>query len=239
MLVNPQKDPMGQAISDYHNHRPLSKLITETNMSEPEEFPIAHLFRTFENMPELEQQAMQLAKGRILDVGAGAGAHSLHLKNKGFDVTAIDTSALSVEVMSQRGVNAQHIDFFDLKGENQFDTLLFMMNGVGLCETIEGLPRFFEQCKKLLAPGGQILLDSSNIIYLFVDEDGRIVLDLNSDYYGQLTYHTRYGKLHGEPFKWLFIDFDTLADAALDNGFYCTMEKEGEHYDYLARLIAM
>ena len=128
-------------------------------MFEEDEIPLTTLFRSYKSMQEIERKALDMAKGRVLDVGAGSGCHSLVLQEKGLDVTAIDISPLSVETMKERGVkNVLEQDFFTLKG--QYDTILMLMNGIGIVGTLERLPEFFKQLDKILAPGGQVLCDS-------------------------------------------------------------------------------
>lgn len=226
---------MGCAISDYFFKRKTAKLLTSTNVTTTDELPIPYLFRTYAEMPTIEQKALDMVKGKILDVGAAAGAHSYHLQQQGYNVTAIDNSLLSVEVMQHRGLNAVAADFFDYTAE-PFDTLLFLMNGTGICGTIEGLAPFFEKCKTLMTPQAQILLDSSDLIYLFTEDDGSCCINLNGDYYGELMFTVKYRKMKAEPFKWLFVDFDTLKHEAFKCGLKCEKVIDGPHYDYLARI---
>lgn len=236
MIIQPENDPMGQAISDFYNGKKLAKLLNCTQYTTEDEFPIPYLFRTWDEMPPLEQKALSLAKGKILDVGAAAGCHSLYLQNIGKEVTAVENSQLSVEVMKARGVkNIEEKDFYELHGQ-KFDTMLFLMNGIGISGTINGLPRFLEHCKELLNPDGQILFDSSDLIYLFTEDDGSCYIDLNEAYYGEVTFKMRYRRIKANPFPWLYVDFETISEIAKQNGFSCKLIQEGEHYDYLAQL---
>ena len=195
-------------------------------------------------MPEIERKALDLAKGRVLDVGAGAGCHSLVLQEKGMDVTAIDISPLSVETMKKRGVKkVLEQDFFELGSqqhvftlEGQYDTILMLMNGIGIVGTLERLPEFFKQLDKILAPGGQVLCDSSDISYVFEDEEGMIDIPNEMNYYGEHSFRMQYKDTIGEPFNWLYIDADTLREKAGRCGYVVEVVAEGEHYDYLARL---
>jgi 2-polyprenyl-3-methyl-5-hydroxy-6-metoxy-1,4-benzoquinol methylase len=171
-----------------------------------------------------------MAKGRTLDAGAAAGCHSLVLQERGIDVTAIDISPLSVETMILRGVkNVREQDFFTLDKE-QYETILMLMNGIGIVGTLERMPEFFSQLDKILAPEGQVLCDSSDISYVF--EGGMP----DMDYYGEQSFRMQYKNIIGEPFPWLYIDADTLKDMALKNGYEVEVVGEGEHYDYLARI---
>lgn len=207
-----------------------------SDISEPDEIPVKYLFRNYNEMPEIEQKALKLCKGKVLDVGACGGCHTIHLQNEGKIVKAIDVDFLAVEVMKEKGVlDVEVIDFFDLENEKH-DTILLLMNGVGIAKTINDLPLFFNQCKKLLNLNGQVLLDSSNIKYMFEQEDGSICLDLNKDYYGEVTYQIQYKEYTSEQFKWLFIDFEKLKEIANKNGFKVELIHQGNHYDYLAKL---
>lgn len=236
MLLQPEKDPMGQAIADYYYKRKGPKLWVSSQITSADELPVPYLFRTWEQMPEIEKKALQLANGNILDVGAAAGAHTLYLQDQGKKVKAIDSSILSVEIMQKRGVKEfEAIDFFSLKNI-KFDTILLLMNGAGICGNMAGLPRFFNQCRNILSDNGQVLLDSSDLIYLYGDEQEGYDIDLNGAYYGELIYTVKYRNLKSDPFPWLFIDFDNLQHNAFENGFNCEKVLDGPHFDYLARL---
>ena len=233
--MNCDKDPMGRAIADFHKDGKSARLRVFSPMFDEDEIPVKTLFRTLEEMPAIEQEALQLAHGNILDVGAGAGCHSLALQHLGKQVTAIDISPLAVATMRERGVKEAHEqDFFTLNG--QFDTILMLMNGIGIVGTLNRLPAFFMQVDRLLAPGGEVLCDSSDICYIFEDEDGIIDLTGIEGYYGELTYQMQYKNIKGSSFPWLFIDPETLIAKARENGFDAQVITRGSHYDYLARI---
>ncbi|MBO4803059.1 MAG: methyltransferase domain-containing protein [Muribaculaceae bacterium] len=227
--------PMGQAIADYHREGRAARLRVFSPMFDEDEIPVATLFRRLEEMPVVEREALQVATGAILDVGAGAGCHALALQAMEKRVTAIDISPLAVATMRERGVkDVREQDFFTLDG--QYDTILMLMNGIGIVGTLSRLPAFFMQVDHLLAPGGQLLCDSSDICYVFEDEDGFIDLTGIDGYYGELTYQMQYRDIKGEPFPWLFIDPETLREQAAAHGFHSDILVRGPHYDYLARL---
>lgn len=227
---------MGQAIYDYFDKGVAGKLRVFSPDFDEDEIPVETLFRELDEMPKIEQKALELAQGKILDVGAGSGCHSLELQKMGKTVKAIDISELSVEVMKESGVeNAVVEDFFKIKDE-KFDTVFMLMNGAGIVGTIDRLPEFFEHLKNILAPGGQVLMDSSDIRYIFEDEDGSFEINLNDGYYGELEYQMQYKRVKGEPFPWLYIDFSTLQYYAEEAGFEASLVEQGEHYDYLAKL---
>lgn len=233
--MNESQDPMGSAIYDYWKHGKADVLRVFSPMFEEDELPVQTLFRSFEEMPVIEQTALQMASGRTLDVGAGSGCHSLVLQEKGVDVTALDISPLSVKTMQERGVKRALLqDFFTF--EEQFDTVLLLMNGAGITGTVERLPLLFQQLDKVLAPGGQALCDSSDLCYLFEDEDGIIELHDMDGYYGELVYQLQYKDIKGEPFPWLYVDANTLSEQAAACGYLMEIVAQGDHYDYLARI---
>lgn len=236
-VTNKEKDPMGRAIFDYYTTGNAAKLRVFSSMFYEDEIPVSTLFRTFDEMPVQEKKAIELCRGRVLDVGAGSGCHSAVLMERGLEVVAIDISELSVEVMKQRGIDARLINFFDEKFTEKFDTILLAMNGIGITGKTNRLADFFRSAKRLLAPGGQILLDSSDIKYVFMNDDGSMDIDLAAGYYGEIDYKMRYKNITGKPFDWLYIDFDTLSMYAEEHGFTCEKCIDGEHYDYLARII--
>lgn len=229
-------DVYGNGLLAYLEGKNDASYVVECDMAETEEWPVSTFFRSYDDMPEVERFALSRVVGSVLDVGAGAGSHSLYLQGRLAEVTAIDISPGAVEVMRKRGVRRAFIqDFFQMDGE-RFDTLLLMMNGIGIVGGLEGLPHFFRCAERLLKPGGKILLDSSDLIYLYEDEDGETYIDLNGPYYGELEYTMSYGGRRGVPFKWLFVDFETLSDYAEKSGFTCEKVYEDDHYLYLAEL---
>lgn len=273
-ILSADKDPMGAAILDFQKHGKAARLRVLSSMFEEDEMPVTHLFRSFREMPVLEQKALQLAKGRVLDIGAGSGCHTLELQKKGLAVKAIDISPLSCEAMKLRGVkDAECINLFaphlssgnhseenqeNHSGENQeahseenqeahseknqeqfeggFDTILLLMNGTGIAGKIEHLPALFQRLKALLNPGGQILIDSSDLKYIYENEDGSFDINLNGAYYGEVDYQMIYKDVKGDRFDWLYVDFPLLKSIAETCGLHGELVAEGEHYDYLARI---
>lgn len=273
-ILSADKDPMGAAILDFQKQGKAARLRVLSSMFEEDEMPVKHLFRSIPEMPVLEQKALQLAKGRVLDIGAGSGCHTLALQEKGFTVKAIDISPLSCEAMKLRGVkDAECINLFDPhlssgnhsgenqenhsgenqenhSGENQknhsrenqkqfeggFDTILLLMNGTGIAGKIEHLPALFQRLKALLNPGGQILIDSSDLKYIYENEDGSFDINLNGAYYGEVDYQMIYKNVKGDRFDWLYMDFPLLKSIAETCGLHGELVAEGEHYDYLARI---
>ena len=232
------KDLFGKAILDYQTNDSPEDLITETSISEADEMPVSYLFRTYNEMPKLEHKALQLAKGSVLDVGCGAGSHTLALQNeRKLDVTAIDISENAVKACQLRGIeNVKVANILDLDEENKFDTILLLMNGTGIFGTLNETAKYLHKLKSLLNEGGQILIDSSDLIYMYdQDENGAYSIPAEG-YYGELTFTVQYKGETEDTFPWLYLDYNTLQNAAIANGLQCELLLEGEHFDYLAKL---
>lgn len=232
------KDLFGKAMYDFQTNNSPEDIITETSISEEDEMSVEYLFRSYDEMPKIEQKALQLATGKILDVGCGAGSHSLSLQNdRNLNVVSIDISEKAIETCRLRGLkNAQLQNVLDFEGE-KFDTILLLMNGTGIFGKLENCNKYLSKLKSLLNPGGQILIDSSDIIYMFdEDEDGGKWIPSETKYYGELTFTISYKGEKEETFDWLYLDYNTLQNAAIANGLKCELIMEGEHYDYLAKL---
>lgn len=230
------KDLLGKAILDFQLNNSPENIITETDISESDQMDITYLFRNFNQMPAIEQKALELCFGNVLDVGCGAGSHSLYLTQKGLDVLPIDISKNAIEACRLRGLpNAEVRDVLDLN--QKFDTILLLMNGTGIFGTLKNITKYLTHLKSLLNPGGQILIDSSDLIYMFdQDEDGGAWIPTHKDYYGELTFSITYKGEKETPFNWLYLDYNTLQNAAHANALQCELILEGQHYDYLARL---
>ena len=139
------KDLFGTAILDYQTNNSPEDISTETNISEADAMEVSYLFRSYQEMPKLEQETLQLAKGKILDVGCGAGSHSLYLQEKGLEVTSIDISENAIKACALRGVqNAQVQNVLDLDPKDKFDTILLLMNGTGIFGTLDQTSIFTE-----------------------------------------------------------------------------------------------
>ncbi len=230
------KDLMGQAIHDYYHNNNPEDLQTETSISELDEMPVAYLFRKFEEMNALEQKALNLCRGKVLDIGAGAGSHSLYLQNeKGLDVTALDISSKSIEICKARGLQQAVCGNMLQFPEQEFDTIVLLMNGTGIFQSLQVIDIYLKKLYSLLDKNGQILIDSTDIIYMFdADEDGGVYIPAEG-YYGELDYIVHYKGQSEDPIKWLYLDFNTLKNAAEHNGFKIKKVMQEED-SYLAKL---
>jgi SAM-dependent methyltransferase len=221
-------DVLGRAMKDYLEGDKEAFLVLHTSYGEIEAMPVNVFFRDYEQMPALEKYALSLCTGRVLDAGAGAGSHSLVLQKRGLSLTALDISPIAVEVMRQRGVRQVVAgDLFKLSLE-PFDTILLLMNGIGIARDMKQVKYLLKHLKTLLLPGGQILLDSCDVNYL----DGE---NIYQHYIGEVTYQFEYKTEKGDPFGWLYLDVKTLKKTARASGWQCQIiYEEGE--SYLARL---
>lgn len=230
------KDLMGRAIWDYYYHENPEDLQTETSISELDDLPVSYLFRDYQEMNALEKKALDSSFGKVLDVGSGAGSHSLYLQNeRKLEVTALDISPKSIEICKARGVkNAICEDLLQFSEKN-FDTVLLLMNGTGIFQILEHIDQYLQKLKSLVAENGQILIDSTDILYMYdQDEDGGVLVPATG-YYGELDYYLHYKGESEEPMKWLYLDFDTLENAAIANGFKIQKIEQLED-SYLAKI---
>lgn len=235
-----REDPMGAAIRDYFRQGKSAQLKVLSSLFDDDEMPVAHLFRSYHEMPPLEQRALNEARGKVLDVGAGAGCHALALQERGFDVTAVDISPLSCETMKERGVaNVECVNIFNQRFQERFDTLLLLMNGTGIAGKLSRLPQLLSRLKQLMNPSAQILIDSSDLRYVYEDENGVLDVDLDGAYYGEVDYQMTYRNINGKRFDWLYADSVVLAECCRQCGLKCEILAQGNHYDYLARIVQM
>jgi len=226
-------DVYGEALTDYYHQRFEEELTLITNKSEREAMPVDLFFREADELPDQELIALALCDGKVLDVGAGAGSHSLYLQEQGMDVTALELSTQACEIMRLRGVKKiVNEDIFEYQAE-KFDTLLFLMNGIGLAQTLEGLKKLFEHCKTLLTPRGQLLFDTSDIDYYY--SEGRIARPTET-YYGETQFQYEYKGRQGKPFGWIYVDQQTLIRLGNEAGWVVQILDEDEHFQYLVRM---
>jgi len=229
-------DIWGQAIADYHHGDTEARLITETQYTEADDLHVAHLFRSFETMPKLEQKALTLCSGKVLDVGCGAGSHALYLQKEGLEVVGLDHSHAAVKVSQERGLKeAVQSALLDYSGPT-YDTILMLMNGSGIFESVERVTIYLAHLKTLLNHGGQVLIDSSDLQYLFDrNPDGSIWVPMDR-YYGELDFTVSYKDFGSETFPWLYLDPSLFKELCERSGWKFELVENGEHFDYLARL---
>lgn len=227
--VNP--DVLGAALADYFYKGEAAPLLLHTSYGTTEDMPVDWFFRDEEDFPLLEYKALRLCKGKVLDIGAGAGSHALYLQEQGLSVTALDASPQATWIMSERGV--QHVQctpYQDFR-ESGFDTILLLMNGIGIIGHLHTLPAFLDHMRQLLRPDGQLLFDSSDIAYLYENNP----LPLHT-YYGEVRFQFEYRGMKGPWFDWLYVDSATLLKEASRLGWQGELMYRDEHDQYLVRL---
>lgn len=227
-------DLLGNAILDAHRGKFNGEVKVWMNGRKEAGYDPAVFLRSYREMVGWERQALKLAKGSVLDVGAGAGGHSLVLQKRGLDVTAIDVSPSCCQVMSERGV--QHIindSVFNLKGI-EYNTILLMMNGLGMAGTEQETLRLFKHLKRLLAKGGQIIGDSTDILYAQMNAMANY--EVNGTFYGQVEFQLGYKNKKGTPFSWLYLDPVLLAELSDKAGLKAEVVRRDKDFHYLARL---
>lgn len=236
MIDSHSKDPFEQAFFDYLNGDEKASVVVHNSKGDDEIMQVAYFFRSWNEMPELEKLALESCYGHVLDIGAGSGCHSLHLQNIDIKVTALDIKPGFVEVMKKRGIRNTILADIQSVGNSTYDTLLMLMNGIGFTCDLMGLEKFLKKARGMLKPGGQILMDSSDLLYLYQEDDGTVAIDLSENYYGEVEYQVEYKGVKGIPFKWLFVDFSNLSYFADLAGFRTELLHEDENHNYFARL---
>ena len=226
-------DVLGRAIMDFWQTGKNRNILVEINGKRDRLMPSSIFFRQYKNMRGYERLALKYARGRVLDVGAAAGCHSLVLQKRGLDVTAIEKSSLSADVMRSRGVrNVLEKDFFKLK-HIEFDTILLLMNGLGVCTSKAGLKKMLTHLKSILASEGQILGDSTDVQY--ANKKLNSANRAKSSYYGDVTFSVTYGEMK-ETFPWVFLDPDALKTTAEICGLECQILYSDDGAHYLVRI---
>jgi len=164
-----------------------------------------------EGLPELDKIAVRRCAGKVLDIGAGAGSHSLAIQGRGLEVTSIDISAKAVTVMSERGCpDARVGDVFDSYSA-PFDTILVILN-IGIVRNLAGLARFLKQLERLLTDDGQLITDSIDPRNSDDDNYRKYTQDkiAKGCYLGERTLRFEYKDQVSDWFEWMHIDPDTL-----------------------------
>ena len=231
------KDLFGLAMLDFQTNNSPENILTETSISDQDEMLVDYLFRSYSQMPMIEQKVLKLCFGKILDVGCGAGSHSLYLQNeKNLEVFAIDISENAIKTCKLRGLkNAFVKNILDLENQ-KFETILLLMNGTGIFGTIDNTALYLEKLKSLLNTNGQILIDSSDLKYMYDEDDFDYLKNNSKKYYGEIEFNITYKNQKEEPFNWLYLDFEMLKSISSKIGFDCKLIIEGNNFDYLAQL---
>ena len=225
------KDIFGKALLDFQHKTFDPPLLLHNEYGSPESISMERFFNDQDEFSALENFALEQASGRIVDIGAATGRHALYLQNLRHDITAMDISVSCGVLMKEIGLRKIIVeDIFNFNGQ-EFDTILMLMNGIGLAGNIEGLERLLTHFKNILNPAGQLLVDSSDISYLYKD----IPLPTNK-YFGELAFQYEYKNMISDPINWLYIDQEKLMSISNSTGWSCQVIFEDETDAYLARL---
>lgn len=208
-------DPIGKAILDYSKTKKPADIIVHSDLCEDDIIPVEVLFRSYKEMPELEKRALALCSGKVLDVGAGAGVHATWLRKNQIEVDVLEVSPGAIQFLKENKFQVLSESFLSANSNKKYDTIIMLMNGIGIAGKLSNLHSFLIKVKSLLNQGGQFIFDSSDIKYLYEDDDGSFLMDLNSEYYGNFKFQMEYKKELGEWFEWLYVDYDTVHKHAL------------------------
>ena len=235
IIRDPYKDPLGAMLLDYlHGEYGVYAEVGSTTLSMTT-MSAKTMFRSYSEMDELEHEALRLCRGRVLDVGAGSGCHSLYLQGRNVVVDALDISPGCIEVMQERQVkNPIHDNLFSLES-GTYTTILMLMNGLGICGSLDGLNLCLQYVQHLLAEDGQVIADSTDLRLLHHDEDEANDFPGDSDYW-ETEFVITYEAITSEPFQWIYVGFSTLQMLADYNGLECQQIATGENGHYLARM---
>lgn len=227
-------DIIGIALKDAYSNASASQeqWAVWVNGVEDQPMPVSLFFRSYHRMKKYEKIALAHCRGKVLDLGAGAGAHALVLQKRGFSVSALESSKGACDIMRQRGVEKVINGSWQTLEATKFDTALALMNGTGLAGTLDQFPIFLRKIKKQLNVGGQLLIDSTDISYFFEEHNMPIHAAA-----GEVTYELEYKGSRGKPFQWLYLDQATMKKAATKCGFQSQVLFESDDTHYLARLV--
>jgi SAM-dependent methyltransferase len=226
-------DILGSAIESYFLSKDDTPVRVFINRNEEPEMHPSIFFRHYRNMLKYEKIALKESQGKVLDLGCGAGCHALYLQGKGLDVTAVEISKKSAKVAQKRGVEKViNEDWRNLSLKN-FDTVLVLMNGMGLAESPAELKIMFRKLKGFLSKSGSILIDSTDVTYAKADWPM-----LDSEYFGKVQFELKY-KGKTQCFPWLFIDFETAIQTAKSIRLHVEVLERARNGHFLLRLSKM
>jgi SAM-dependent methyltransferase len=234
--------PLGQALLDYHHGATRAVFTVHSDLWQDEPTPVEDYYRPDHvQLPEIERDALARCRGRVLDLGAGAGRHALELQRRGLAVTAVDVTSEAIEIMRERGVTDARCGDLDTVSGERFDTILLLMHGIGLVGTLDGLDDFLARVDLHFEHGGQIIFDSADLGIVLPDRfhEGLDHWRAGGRYPGEIEFRLSYKKLEGEPYPWLFVDPQTLGRHAENAGFRTEILRRGRRGSYLARLVGI
>ena len=231
-------EPHGAAALDYFCGNASAAITLHSEGGKTKDVPLSIFFRSAANLLPLEDLALGLARGRVLDVGAGTGCHSLILQEKGLEVCAVDIVPALVEIMRKRGVSdARCADIFEFAAP-PFDTILMLMNGTVMLERLARVAPFLRHLRSLVKLAGQLLLHSTDRRCLADPAEPALqeARRAAGRYFGEVAMQLEYKGKKGAPFTVLMVDPGTLAEEAAKADWSCEILGRHQEGGYLARL---
>jgi len=228
-------EPLAVALRDHHRTgRPRRVRATRSDGVsfdiETEEY-----FTLDGSLADLDQLALDRCRGRVLDVGAGAGRHALALQGMGREVVAIDLSPICVSLCQERGVrDARTFDVMTIDSEEQcgrFDSIFFGMQTIGVAGGVVPLEKLLRRLQNCLEPGGALIVDSRALREAWEGDESDA-----SPSRGEIVLSTRYRGWRGEHFPWVYLAEADLTDVAARAGFEMETLGSVESGEYLAVL---
>jgi SAM-dependent methyltransferase len=225
-------DILGKAMFRHYFEKAPCKIELSIDGLQQDAMDSEYFFRSVAGMNDAELEALQRCRGRVLDVGGGAGCHALLLQERGFEVVVVERSELSCTVMKARGVvEVLQSDIMALSGQ-KFDTILLLMNGFGIAGTEDGLVDLLLHLKSLLAPGGCIMGDSTDIRYFKEEQD---CVDLAAGNFSEVQFEARLDN-DSQRFPWIYPDETLLQVLAEEAGLRCRTLLHTDEYHFLCEM---
>jgi len=233
-------EPHALALLAFERGERDASILVVDDFGDTDALPARWFFRGEEEFPPLERLALDMCVGRVLDLGAGAGCHALALQERGHPVCAVEILPELVDLLHRREVADARRGSVFAPPAGQWDTVLMLMNGWGLPETLAGLERFFAVVDRLVAPGGRIIADSTDMRSFATGwrSEGGMRLALREDgrYVGEIQFQLEFGGRRGDPFSQLYVDPDTLSIIAGRAGWNVEIVGQGENGAFLSVL---
>jgi len=237
------KDSLGKALYSYWkgDHRTPHIIRRDDGFVERES--LKYYFRKFPQFPSFEKKSLKFVKGRILDIGCGAGRHVLYLQKRGFDTIGIDSSPLAVKVCRGRGCKrVQVMDIFKSKFRPRyFDTILLLGNNIGIGGTLNGAKKLLEICRGLASDDGILILTTADVKKMKEKAHKEYYCNRNErlgKYIGTAKFRIEYKNFIGDWFNWIHLEEPVLRRLASKSGWKIDRIFKGKSEDYAAVLRA-
>jgi SAM-dependent methyltransferase len=241
--LKPEEDAFGQALCAAYKGEEVFEVV-ERDDGFVDAMKTRGYFSDSESWSPIEQQAMQFVRGRVLDVGCGAGRHSLYLQKKGFNVLGIDISPLAIKVCKLRGLKKSRvmpIEAANFKPDS-FDTIIMMGNNFGLFGSYEKARRLLKRFYRMTSEGALIIASSrdpyktNNPAHLQYHKLNKALGRMS----GQVRIRIRYESYIGKWFDYLMVSEEEMEQVLPDTGWKVGqfLDSEEPHYIAIVKKIA-